>query len=122
MVKALENDKLAGRRLDLCGPNVYTLQQLVQYTASQIGKHTLVIGMPDFAARLQAHMLGLVPGKPFTIDNYHSLQKDSVCSSSALPGLGIRPRSVEAIVPTYLGDARSRARYSRYRASARREG
>jgi uncharacterized protein YbjT (DUF2867 family) len=122
MLRTLENDRLAGRRLELCGPKVYTLQQLVQYTAGQIGKNTLVIGLPDFAARLQARMLGLVPGKPFTLDNYHSLQKDSVCTSAALPALGIRPRSVEAIVPTYLGDARSRARYTRYRANARREG
>jgi NADH dehydrogenase len=122
MVKALEDESLAGRRLELCGPKVYTLQKLVQYTAGQIGKNTLVVGLPDFASRLQAHMLGLVPGKPFTIDNYHSLQKDSVCSSPALPALGIRPRSVEAVVPTYLGDARSRGQYTRYRATARREG
>jgi NADH dehydrogenase len=122
MVRALEDDKLAGQRLELCGPAVYTLQKLVQYTAGQIGKNTLVIGLPDFAARLQGHMLGLVPGKPFTIDNYHSLQKDSVCSAPALLGLGITPRSVEAIVPTYLGDTLARAQFTRYRESARREG
>jgi NADH dehydrogenase len=81
-----------------------------------------VIGLPDFAARLQGHVLGLVPGKPFTIDNYYSLQKDSVCSTPALIGLGIKPRSVEAIVPTYLSDKRSRAQFTRYRATSRREG
>jgi uncharacterized protein YbjT (DUF2867 family) len=122
MLKAVQDDKLAGRRLELCGPQVYTLQKLVQYTAGQIGKHTLVVGIPDFAARLQGHLLGLVPGKPFTIDNYHSLQKDSVCAAPAFAALDIEPRSVEAIVPTYLGEARSRARYTRYRANARREG
>ena len=120
MVRALADDKLAGQRLELCGPEVYTLQKLVQYTAGQIGKNTLVIGLPDFAARLQGHLLGLVPGKPFTIDNYYSLQKDSVCTTPALIGLGIKPRSVEAIVPTYLGDKRSRAQFTRYRASSRR--
>jgi len=122
MVRALEDDKLAGQRLELCGPEVYTLQKLVQYTAGQIGRNTLVIGLPDFAARLQGHVLGLVPGKPFTIDNYYSLQKDSVCSTPALIGLGIKPRSVEAIVPTYLSDKRSRAQFTRYRATSRREG
>ena len=120
MVRAVEDNKLGGQRLEICGPEVYTLQKLVQYTAGQIGKNTLVIGIPDFAARLQGYMLGLVPGKPFTIDNYYSLQKDSVCSTPALPGLGIKPRSVEAIVPTYLSDQHSRARFTRYRASARR--
>ena len=52
------------------------------------GKNTLVIGLPDFAARLQGHLLGLVPGKPFTIDNHYWLQQDSVCTTPALIGLG----------------------------------
>lgn len=119
--RALDNDATIGQRLELCGPQIFTLKQLVQYTARQIGRKTLVTGMPDFAARLQGHVLGLVPGKPFTIDNYYSLQKDSVCTVSALAGLGITPRSIEAVVPTYLGDRRYRASYSRYRASSRRE-
>jgi len=64
--------------------------------------------------------MGLLPGKPFSLDNYYSLQKDSVCSQSAFPQMDIKPRSVEAIVPTYLGSASSRARYYDYRSRARR--
>lgn len=119
-VEALDTPATAGQRLDLCGPQAYTLGELVQYTADLIGRRTRVIGLPDFAARLQARLLGLVPGKPFTMDNYYSLKKDSVCAESALPGLGIKPRSIEAVVPTYLGKASSRARYYDYRSQARR--
>lgn len=119
--RALEREQTIGQRLELCGSASYSLQQLVTYTAEVIGRKTLVAGLPDFASRLQAHLLGLVPGKPFTIDNYYSLQKDSVCRESALSGLGIRPHSVEAIVPTYLGDRNYRARYNQYRAEARRD-
>ncbi len=119
-VEALGNDSLIGRRLELCGPGTYSLQELVQYTAQIVGRNTRVIGLPDFAARIQGHILGLVPGKPFTIDNYYSLQKDSVCKKPALTALGIKPRSVEAIVPTYLGDSYMRAQYGRYRSQARR--
>lgn len=119
-VHALENPSTAGQRLDLCGPGEYTLGQLVQYTADLTGNKTRVVGMPDFASRVQAHILGLLPGKPFTIDNYYSLQKDSTCSESAFPGMGINPRSVEAVVPGYLGTASSRARYYEYRSQARR--
>jgi len=120
-VNALENGSTVGQRLDLCGPRVYTLQQLVQYTARQIGKQTLVTGLPDFVARLQGHMLGLVPGKPFSIDNYYSLKKDSVCSTSALPALGITAHSIESVVPAYLANRRARSQFDRYRATARRE-
>ncbi len=119
-VKALEDKTTIGQRLELCGPRAYSLQELVQFTAEQIGCRTIIAELPDFAARLQAYALGLVPGKPFTIDNYYSMQKDSVCSKSALIGLGITPRSIEAVVPTYLGNSRARAQYSRYRARARR--
>jgi NADH dehydrogenase len=119
-VYALDNRSTAGQRLELCGPGVYTLKQLVEYTASVIGKKTLVVGLPDFAARLQAHLMGVLPGKPFTMDNYYSLKKDSVCSQSALVSMGIKPRSIEAVVPTYLGSASSRARYYDYRSRSRR--
>jgi NADH dehydrogenase len=119
-VYALEHPATAGQRLELCGPAEYTLGQLVEYTAGQIGRPATVIGLPDFAARLQGRIMGLLPGKPFTLDNYYSLKKDSICSRCALPAMGIRPRSVEAVVPVYLGSASSRARYYDYRSRARR--
>lgn len=119
-VHALENSTTAGKHMDLCGPNEYSLGQLVQYTADVTGSKTRVVGLPGFASRLQARMLGLFPGKPFSIDNYYSLQKDSTCSDSAFPSMGINPRSVEAVVPMYLGTASSRARYTKYRMQARR--
>ncbi len=120
-VYALDNPSTAGQRMELCGPKEYSLGQLVQYTADLVKIKTRVVGLPDFAARLQAYLLGLMPGKPFTIDNYHSLQRPSVCSESAFPRLGITPRSVESIVPGYLGKASSRARYYDYRSQARRD-
>jgi len=120
-VHALDNPSTAGQRMELCGPTEYSLGQLVQYTADLTGRKTRVVGLPDFAARLQAYLLGLMPGKPFTIDNYYSLKKDSVCSESAFQRLGITPRSIEAVVPAYLGKASSRARYYDYRSQARRD-
>lgn len=119
-VHALEHPATAGQRLELCGPAEYTLGQLVEYTAGQIGRPATVIGLPDFAARLQGRIMGLLPGKPFTLDNYYSLKKDSVCSHCAFPAMGIKTRSVEAMVPVYLGSASSRARYYDYRSRARR--
>ena len=121
-VKALRDDSMVGQRLDLCGPREYSLGELVRYTARLTGRKTMVIELPDILSRLQAMMLGLLPAKPFSLDNYYSLQIDSVCKNNALPELGIPLRSVESVVPTYLGDASMRARYFRFRASARRHG
>jgi len=110
-----------GERLELCGPQVFTLRELVEYTRDQLGLHCRIIGLGDVMSRLQAHLLGRLPGKPFSMDNYHSLQKDSVCSCNALPTLGITPAPIEAVVPRYLAGASSRARYPLLRRQARRD-
>jgi uncharacterized protein YbjT (DUF2867 family) len=110
-----------GERLELCGPTVYTLRELVEYTRDQLGLRCRIIGLGDALSRLQAQALGLLPGKPFTMDNYHSLQKASVCSHNALPTLGINPVPVTAMVPGYLAGRNSRGRYQLLRRQARRD-
>jgi uncharacterized protein YbjT (DUF2867 family) len=103
MTRSLAERDCAGKRFDLCGPRIYSLRELVEYTADLIGCKTKVVGLPDFLSRLQAGVFQLLPGKPFTMDNFRSLQIDSVCERNALLELGIETRSVEAVVPTYLG-------------------
>ncbi len=120
-VHALADRDTIGQRLELCGPKEYTLAELVRYTARLTGRRTRILALPDPLGRLQAMVLGLLPGKPFSLDNYYSLKIDSVCRENALPLLGIQPRSVEGVVPTYLGDASMRARYFQFRATARHE-
>ncbi|MFK7954892.1 MAG: complex I NDUFA9 subunit family protein [Lysobacterales bacterium] len=104
--------------LDLGGPTTYTLKQLVQYVVALKGKRTAVLGLPGFLSLVQAYVMNLVPGKPFSTDNYRSLQLDSVTDNNALAQLGVDPTPLEAIAPTYIGnqqrvhrfdDARSRA-------------
>lgn len=111
----------AGERLDLCGPQEFSLRELVEYTRDQLGSGCRIIGLGDGLSRLQARVLGLVPGKPFTLDNYHSLQKQSICADNALPGLGITPAAVATVVPGYLGGKSARGRYPGLRRHARRD-
>lgn len=113
-------DATSGERLDLCGPEVLTLMQIVEYTRDQLGKHGYIIGLGDGLSRLQARVLGLVPGKPFSIDNYYSLQKDSVSSNNALPSLGITPTPIAAVVPAYLAGQNAHGQYHRFRRLSRR--
>jgi len=117
---ALEDPSTAGKRLDLCGPNVYTLRELVDYTARSLQRRCAVIGLGNGLSKLQAKVLGLVPGKPFSMDNFYSLQKDSVCTDNALETMGITPTSIDAVVPLYLGNGSVRGRYTACRSHARR--
>lgn len=102
--EALNNEHTYGRRYDLCGPEVYTLKQLVEYTAKSLGVHRTVIGLPPLLSRLQAQILERVPGKPFSRDNYLSLQVDSICHDNGLEQLGIHSSTIDAVVPAYLTD------------------
>lgn len=119
-VQSLEQDATIGKRLDLCGPDTFTLKQLVEYTRDTLGLRRHISGLGDGMSRLQARMLGMMPGKPFTLDNYHSLQRSSTCRDNALPSLGITPTPVQAVVPGYLASGSARARYDEFRRHSRR--
>jgi NADH dehydrogenase len=110
-----------GERLELCGPEIMTLREIVTYTRDQLGLRTRIIGLGDGLSRLQARLLGTLPGKPFTLDNYYSLQHDSVCTDNALPSLGINPAPVAAVVPGYLAGRNARGRYQALRRRSRRD-
>ncbi len=120
-IKSLNNDKTIGGHLDLCGPKVYTLQELVEYTAEQLGIKRRIIRMGYNRSLMQARLMELLPNKPFTRDNFYSLQKDSVCEINALPKLGIQPTSIDAVVPNYLGKLSVRRRYHSLRQGAHRD-
>lgn len=100
-VNALEDPARFNKRINLCGPKTYTLHELVKYTADIVGVKRKIIDLPDWASKLQASIMGVMPGKPFTRDNYLSLQIDSVCGSQDIPC----PTALESIAPSYLGEA-----------------
>ncbi len=100
--RCLEQRLGVGQLYMLRGPRVYTLRQLVAYTAKLSGLRRLVIGLPRPAAWLQAALMEWLPGKPFSLDNYRSLKVDSVSDEDGLAELGITATPLEAIAPTYL--------------------
>ncbi len=118
--KSLADKTTFGRRYDLCGPRIYTLRELVEYTARLTGRRRVVVGLGERAARLQARLLEHFPGKPFSLDNYRSLQVDSVSDRNGLLELGIEPTSVESVVPNYLSRGGRTGIYNQFRAFARR--
>jgi NADH dehydrogenase len=119
--KSLVDDATRGQRLELCGPDSYSLKELVVYTRDTLGLKKPVIGLGDTLSRWQARLLGLMPGRPFTMDNYHSLQHDSLCTDNALPVLGITPTSIKTIVPGYIAGRNLRGRFHAFRQLARRQ-
>ncbi len=110
VLRCLDETSTIGQTFEACGPEVYTLKQLVQlagrYAGINGGEGRPVIGLPDALARLQARIMELAPGEPMlSRDNLDAMKTDNVASGK-LPGLqalGIKPATVGAIGPTYLG-------------------
>ena len=101
--RALDDSGTFDQRYDLCGPRVFTLRELVDYTVEAMGERKPILELNDTLSRLQAKVLGVMPGRPFTMDNYRSMQMDSVCERDGLGRLGITPTDVDAIIPFVLG-------------------
>jgi len=101
--RALTDQATVGQTYELCGPQVMTLEQLVRTTAAVAGIRCSIFRLPGFIALLQAAVMTLLPGKPFSLDNYKSLSVDSLCRENGFARLGIEPKPMLAVLPTYLG-------------------
>jgi len=117
---SLADDSTIGETLVLVGPRDYSLRELVEFTASVIDRKPRIIGLPDSLARLQGFLMDFVPGKPFSTDNYLSLQTDNTSEENSLPRFGIHPRSIESVVPGYLRTSPRQQRLATFRQRAHR--
>lgn len=101
-IASLDNQKTHGQHYNLCGPQVYRLYEIVAYLADVLGVRRRIVQLGDSLSHLQAMLLEFVPNKPFSLDNYRSLQLDSVCTDGFPKVFNIQPARLEEIVPTYL--------------------
>lgn len=117
---ALENKRTFGKRYELCGPNIYTLEEIVRFIADVKRYHRLIVRMPDWASRLQGMLLQFAPGKPFTPDNYLSLKCASVCSQNGLRQLGVEPTAMKPVATRFLtNDKKTDSMKARLKSSRR---
>jgi NADH dehydrogenase len=101
--QALQRRDTIGQTYELCGPEILTLEQIVRLTAQVAKLPHRILPLPDVVGRAQAAIMDFVPGKPFSSDNFRSLTIDAVCREDGCARLGIRPRHMLEVLPTYLG-------------------
>ena len=101
-MRALNRETGTAAVYELCGPEVLTLEEIVRLTARVAGLPCHILRLPDAVARVQGVVMGLLPGKPFSLDNFRSLTLDSVCRENGCAALGIAPRTLLAEIPLYL--------------------
>jgi uncharacterized protein YbjT (DUF2867 family) len=95
---------------EAAGPQEMSLGDLVRTVAFLSGRRALVVAMPEAVGRLQAAVLGLLPGEPLmSADNLRSLRIPNVASGrhTGLAELGIQARPLAATALRWLApDAR----------------
>jgi NADH dehydrogenase len=109
---ALREPRTRGADIELGGPQVYTLAELVHMAGHYAGHERHVLALPDWAARLEARLFELLPGEPMiSRDNLDSMKTDNVVDpqTQALTAeaLGIKLTSLEAAAPHYLAPGNS---------------
>ena len=121
MVKSLNDKATFGQRYEMCGPETFTLLELVEYTARLVNPKRRVIPVGPGMSAFMGKVLGMLPGKLFTYDNYLSLQTPAVCSPPMPAHFDIVPARVDAVVPKYIGKQDIRGRYDSMRQRAARD-
>jgi NADH dehydrogenase len=109
VVKSLERSAPGVLTLEACGPEVFTLKQLVEVSAKlsgvNRGQGRPVFGLPHWAGELQARMMELLPGDPLmSRDNLASMQVANVVTPGmpGLEALGMQPAALEGVAREYL--------------------
>ena len=97
MISCISNIETYNKKIDTVGPKIYTFSELIKLTTKTMGIRRVIIPLNDSLSKAQAYVFQNLPGKLFTIDNYYSLQIDSVSENGYMG-----KTTVEQTLPNYL--------------------
>ena len=118
IARCVDSNKLGLRRsYELYGPEAFTLGEIVRQIRDTAGLRTPVVPLHDSLGRLQSQVAGLLPGKPFSFDNFQSLRTDSVGKTDGYAALGIVPQPFTPWLPRLLGGSPLQRRLDEARAA-----
>lgn len=115
--RAVDGKLEGGKVYELGGPEALTFRECMEEILRITERKRLLATVPWWLARIQARVLGLLPKPLLTLDQVALLQYDNVVSDDAvkdgrtLSGMGLRPTTLEAILPTYLWRYRVTGQY-----------
>ncbi len=109
IARALDDPASAGKTYELGGPRIYSFKELLRLLLETIGRKRLLAPVPFVIAPVMGligETLGALPffSPPITRDQIRQLKRDNVVGAgvSTFADLGIAPKSVESILPTYM--------------------
>lgn len=118
---SIQNRATYGRSFNLCGPQRYTLEELVRFVAEASGRKPTIMALSQRLSYAQAWLFELLPGKLVTRDNLASMQYENVCSEAIAHELGVVPTALEAVARQFLSGNNREASLQRMRNRAGRD-
>lgn len=118
ILAGVEGRARGGKIYELGGPEIATFRELMEKMLKVIGRKRLIVALPFPIARLNAAVLQWLPKPLLTLDQVRQLEHDNVVSKTAISGhrtladLGIEPRDMDAILPSYLYRFRRAGQFS----------
>ena len=119
IARCVGHEGTARRSYELYGPEVLALGEIVHRIRDAAGLRTPIIALPDSLGRLQAQFAELLPGKPFSLDNFRSLRTDSVGKIDGYAALGIVPQPFTPWLPVLLDEPARQRRLAQARSLRR---
>jgi uncharacterized protein YbjT (DUF2867 family) len=121
VVKGVVGEIDGGKIYELGGPEVLSFKQCLQTMLKVISRSRPLVHLPWAIASLIGSVTSLIPfiDPPLTEDQVELLKSDNVVSDQAksegrdLAGMGITPKAVETILPTYLVHFRPSGQYTK---------
>ena len=104
----------AGQTLEIGGPDVLTMGEIIRWIAATIGRDPTIVELPDRAGALIARA-GFLPGAPISWDQWLMLQHDNIAAPGApgLAAMGIEPTPLASVAPEWLVRFRKQGRFAR---------
>ena len=108
-----------GRIYELGGPEVLTFREMMEEMLHVVGRKRRLVTIPFGAASAMARMMRFLPGAPLTEDQVALLKSDNIVSTEAkaegrtLEAFDRMPRSLDAILPTYLVRFRPQGQFTK---------
>lgn len=120
IARAAEGAVKTGKIYELGGPEIVTMEEIVERVLEETGRHRLVLPLPVGVAKLLAAPMALLPKPLITADQAIQLGLDNVVSEEArrqkrtLVAFGIAPVSMDAVLPTYMWRFRRNGEFDRH--------
>lgn len=121
VARAVDGAVEGGKVYELGGPEVKSFRECLELVCRETGRRRALVSVPFPVAELGAKLTGWLPGAPLTADQVELLKSDNVVSAAAeaegrtLEGIGIAPRTLAAILPTYLYRYMPKGQYDRHK-------